>query len=193
MIYLLLAKRKNNRITDYTTIKALLSVCKKSFVFSNVEQGWICWLLLLFLQHFYTRQHKQLVRMIKYASMNFVIHFCLACTNNPCDLGGYYTAQRGYQCIQTDPNTALCTCPNGGGVEVDKPCRMLMIWILKNQKLIFIFIGLCARTNPGQNVCRPNAGLITCLEIDDYGTAFACLCSDPSGGPPRLTTDAGCG
>jgi hypothetical protein len=193
LIYLLLAKRKNNRITDRTTIKALLSMCKKSFVFSNVEQGWIRWLSLLFLQHFYTRQHKQTVRMIKYASMNFVIHFCLACTNNPCNLGGYYTTQTGYQCIPIDPTTAFCTCPNGGGVEVNKPCGMLMIWILKNQKLIFIFIDLCNRTNSGQNVCRNTTGrLLRCLENNDYGTAFACLCSDP-GVAPWLTTDADCG
>ncbi len=49
------------------------------------------------------------------------------------------------------------------------------------------------RTNMGQNVCRNATGkLRACLETDDYGTAFACLCSDP-GTAPWLTTDADCG
>jgi len=42
-------------------------------------------------------------------------------------LGGYYTAQRGYQCIQKDSATAFCTCPDGGGLEENAPCRILMI------------------------------------------------------------------
>lgn len=53
-------------------------------------------------------------------------HFYLACGyNNPCELNAYYAPERGYQCIQKDATTVLCTCP--GGIEENMPCRMMII------------------------------------------------------------------
>ncbi len=52
----------------------------------------------------------------------FVCVILLDCNNNPCALGGYFSRQRGYQCIQMNTE-ALCTCPNGG-YEMNQPCRM---------------------------------------------------------------------
>ena len=58
---------------------------------------------------------------------------------------------------------------------------------------MFILIGLCNRSNPAQNVCRnTNGRLFICLETDDYGTSYACLCSDGFGNAIP-TTDADCG
>lgn len=56
--------------------------------------------------------------------MILFIHFFLVCSSgNPCELGGYFTSQRGYQCIQQG-STALCTCPGPDAYEKDVPCRM---------------------------------------------------------------------
>jgi hypothetical protein len=55
--------------------------------------------------------------------MILFIHFFLVCgPSNPCGLDTYYTPARGYQCIQKDASTAVCTCP--GGLEENMPCRM---------------------------------------------------------------------
>lgn len=58
-------------------------------------------------------------------------------------------------------------------------------------KFIFVSLGVCNRTNPAYNPCVASSNLITCLETDDYGTTFACLCMYSSG--PAVTTSANCG
>lgn len=89
---------------------------------------------------------------------------------NPCQLGGYFDQENGYQCIQIDTR-ALCTCPNGG-YEFDQPCRV------------------CARSNSALNACQQTAALLTCLETDEFGTSYACLCQGASG--VYTTTAANC-
>ncbi|CAF3132243.1 unnamed protein product [Rotaria sp. Silwood2] len=94
----------------------------------------------------------------------------LNCNDNPCELGGYFTQNRGYQCLQVD-TAVFCTCPNGQ-LEIDRPCRV------------------CNRTNPANNPCIVSSTFLACLETDDYGATFACLCVGPSG--PVVTTSANC-
>lgn len=63
----------------------------------------------------------------------------------------------------------------------------------RKQEWISLLIGVCDRTNPADNACRnTNGKLVLCLEIDDYGTSFACLCMDTNG-TPYATTNADCG
>jgi hypothetical protein len=57
--------------------------------------------------------------------------------------------------------------------------------------LSFIFLGVCNRTNPADNPCGASAALLGCLETDEFGTPYVCLCSGPSG--PAVTTNANCG
>ena len=51
----------------------------------------------------------------------FVRYLVGCATGNPCQLGGYFNASRGYQCVQVGA-TSLCTCP-GGAYETGVPCR----------------------------------------------------------------------
>lgn len=44
------------------------------------------------------------------------------CSSNPCNLGGYFSTERGYQCAQVKTDV-VCICPNGG-YELNQPCRM---------------------------------------------------------------------
>ncbi|CAF1457135.1 unnamed protein product [Adineta steineri] len=94
----------------------------------------------------------------------------LNCNDNPCDLGGYFIQEKGYQCIQMNTDV-LCTCPHGG-YEMNQPCRV------------------CNRVNPANNPCHISSAFIACLETNDYGKTFACLCSTPSG--PVATTSNNC-
>ncbi|CAF1270825.1 unnamed protein product [Rotaria sp. Silwood1] len=94
----------------------------------------------------------------------------LNCDDNPCELGGYFIQNRGYQCLQVN-TVVFCTCPNGQ-FEVDRPCR------------------ICNRTNPANNPCIVSSNFLACLETNDYGTTFACLCMGPLG--PAVTTSANC-
>ncbi|CAF3808408.1 unnamed protein product [Rotaria sp. Silwood1] len=94
----------------------------------------------------------------------------LNCDDNPCELGGYFIQNRGYQCLQVN-TVVFCTCPNGQ-LEVDRPCR------------------ICNRTNPANNPCIVSSNFLACLETNDYGTTFACLCMGPLG--PAVTTSANC-
>lgn len=56
-----------------------------------------------------------------------------------------------------------------------------------------MFIGVCNRLNPANSACSNATGrLIKCLETDDYGLGYACLCSDRVGGTV-LTADSNCG
>ncbi len=65
--------------------------------------------------------------------------------------------------------------------------------ITKKEKLIFIIIDLCNRSNTLQNVCQNTTKkLFACLEDDSYGTSYVCLCMN-GGGVPVATTDADCG
>ncbi|CAF0807806.1 unnamed protein product [Adineta steineri] len=97
-----------------------------------------------------------------------------ACNANPCQLGGYYSETNGYRCFELGGGSALCTCP-GSAYEINQPCR------------------LCNRPNPANNVCRSNKGQpFYCLENNDCGTSYACLCMDTTTGNAVLTTDADC-
>jgi hypothetical protein len=96
----------------------------------------------------------------------------LSClSGDPCQLTGYFTPLKGYSCIQKNAVHVYCTCP--GGIEENVPCR------------------LCSRTNPAQNVCKPNPKLLACLEDDVYDTGYGCLCLDGSGNAV-VTTNADC-
>jgi len=90
------------------------------------------------------------------------------CNENPCQLGGLFTPANGYTCIQ-EGGTAKCTCPTNPTVPyaLDAPCR------------------ICS---PANNPCTPSSHLMTCLETKEYGKAYACLCSSPSG-PVVTATD----
>ncbi|CAF1296580.1 unnamed protein product [Adineta steineri] len=96
-----------------------------------------------------------------------------ACNNNPCQIGGYFSDTNGYRCIDLG-SSALCTCP-GSPYEFNQPCR------------------LCDRPNPANNACRSNSGKpFFCLENNDCGTSYSCLCMDANGENPVQTTDADC-
>jgi hypothetical protein len=120
LIYLLSEK---NRSIRHSAIKALSSIDKTTFTFFNVEQGWIHGLSLWFILYFYIHRHKHLVKIINYIYTILFIYFFLDCKiGNPCDLNTYRAPSRGFQCIQKDANTTVCTCP--GGLEENKPCCM---------------------------------------------------------------------
>jgi len=116
---------------------------------------------------------KLLIVSLIYISFLYLSAQAFRCdSNNICGLGGYYTLSRGYQCIQDGINDVICTCP--GGFERNMPCRP------------------CNRSNSLQNVCRNTTGkLIACLETDQYGTSYVCLCSNGAGSPVA-TTNADC-
>ncbi|CAF1411836.1 unnamed protein product [Adineta steineri] len=96
------------------------------------------------------------------------------CSANVCDLGPYFSETNGYRCYDLGGNSALCTCP-GGAYEINQPCR------------------LCNRQDPANNVCRnTNGKLLACLETDDCGTSYACLCTANTTDGTALTTDADC-
>ncbi|CAF3508346.1 unnamed protein product [Rotaria socialis] len=94
----------------------------------------------------------------------------LNCANNPCKLGGYFTAKKGYECFQVN-HEAFCTCPNGG-LEINQQCRV------------------CNRTDPRKNACMPSPNLLACLETQEYGGSFACLCKNRLG--PVVTISSNC-
>ncbi|UJR27531.1 hypothetical protein I4U23_008814 [Adineta vaga] len=98
--------------------------------------------------------------------------YALDCNNDPCETQGYFNSTRGYRCLQLGSD-ALCTCP-GTAYEINMPCR------------------LCNRTNPINNACRNTNKLIACLEYDDCGTSFKCLCQDAATGDAVFTTNADC-
>ncbi len=84
---------------------------------------------------------------------------------------------------------AVCTCPTGE-YELNQPCRMRRNNNQYKKNLVLEFLGVCNRVNPANNPCIASPTLISCIETDDFGTTFACLCSGPSG--PALTTAADC-
>lgn len=97
----------------------------------------------------------------------------LSCSTNPCDLGPSFNDTNGYRCLDVNGD-ALCTCP-GSGYEINERCR------------------LCNRKYSVNNVCRNTTGkLLACLEDNDCGTSYACLCMDTSTGGATLTTNADC-
>ena len=56
----------------------------------------------------------------------------------------------------------------------------------------YVLLGLCEPNNNVSPVCNTNeARFRMCLESDDFGTAYACLCEDSSG--IYTTTDYNCG
>ncbi|CAF0804312.1 unnamed protein product [Adineta ricciae] len=94
------------------------------------------------------------------------------CSTNPCGIAGYFNETRGYRCLQVGAS-ALCTCP-GHKYTFDRPCR------------------LCGNQNASEDACtNSNGNLILCLESDDCGTSFSCLCNDTAGNSVQ-TTNADC-
>ncbi|CAF1283197.1 unnamed protein product [Adineta steineri] len=96
------------------------------------------------------------------------------CSANVCDLGPYFSETNGYRCLDLGGSNVVCTCP-GGAYEINQPCR------------------LCNRQDPANNVCRnTNGKLLACLETDDCGTSYACLCTANTTDGTALTTDVNC-
>ena len=51
-------------------------------------------------------------------------------------------------------------------------------------------LGICNRSNPTNNPCISSANLVGCIENNDYGTYYVCLCLGPLG--PAVTLAADC-
>ena len=86
----------------------------------NIASEWVWRLLRWFSRSAHASPLKHWVSEMQWIFRSITL--CTDCNTNPCNLGGYFSTQRGYTCSQLNTD-AVCICPNGG-YEINQPCRM---------------------------------------------------------------------